>query len=174
VSLSLLLRQEETRRFNYVLSTYSVPLQVGRIALSRYTDVLAVDNQLALLYVSFDSTFEVTVHRVILEHVSQVVNGAEVVDTYNLDVAASLSGAEYETADTTETVNTYFNHILLNFKWLIFPWWDSCAPAREMDEPAMRRHTTRGGQQPASLFAPAKIQNHFRSATIIDKNMEQK
>ena len=34
-------------------------------------------------------------------------------ETYNLDVAAVLSRAEYETADTTETVNTYFNHDVL-------------------------------------------------------------
>ena len=34
----------------------------------------------------------------------------------DLNVAASLSGAEYETADTTETVNTYFNHDFLKLK----------------------------------------------------------
>ena len=47
-------------------------------------------------------------HGVILEHVSQIVYGAEVVDTYNLDVRTGLSSTEYETADTTETINTYF------------------------------------------------------------------
>ena len=49
-------------------------------------------------------------HSVILEHVSQVVYGAEVIDTYNLDVIASLSCAEYETTDTAKSVNTNFSH----------------------------------------------------------------
>ena len=110
MSLSLLLREEETRRFNYVFSAHCVPLQVSRVAFSSNTDVVAVYDELALLNVSLDCAVECAVHRVVLQHVCQVIYGAEVIDTYNLDVATSLSCAEYETADTTETVNTYFNH----------------------------------------------------------------
>ena len=113
MSLSLFLSQEETSRLNYVFSTYSVPLQVSWVAFCSNTDVVTVNDQLALFNVSFDSTLELAVHSVILEHVSQVVNWAKVIDTNNLNVATSLSSAEYETADTTETVNTYFNHNFL-------------------------------------------------------------
>ena len=114
VSLGFLFCKEETRRFNYVLSTNFVPFQVSRIAFSRYADVLAVYNQFALFYVCLDRAGECTVHRVILKHVSQVINRAKVVDSYNLDVAAILGGAENETANTTETVNTYFDHNVIN------------------------------------------------------------
>ena len=114
VSLSLLLGEEETSRFYYVLSTYCIPLQVSGVALCSYADVVAVNDELALFNVSLDSAFKLAVHRVILEHVSQVIYGAEVIDTYNLDVAASLSSTENETANTTETVNTYFDHNFLN------------------------------------------------------------
>ena len=113
MSLSLLLCQEETSRLNYVLSLNLVPLQISRVALSSYTNVVAVNDELALLNVSLDCTLESTVHCVILEHVSQVIYRAKVVDTYNLNVVASLSCAEYEAADTTKSVNTYFNHFTI-------------------------------------------------------------
>ena len=119
MSLSLLLSEEETCRFNYVFSFYFVPLQVSRVAFCSYADFLTVNDEQALFYVEIDSAFELTVHGVVLEHVCQVVNRAEVVDTYNLNVVASLSCAENETADTTETVNTYFNHnCYKNLRWL--------------------------------------------------------
>jgi hypothetical protein len=50
------------------------------------------------------------VHSVILEHVSQVIYGAKVVDTYDNDIVSFLSGAENKATDTAEAVNTYFNH----------------------------------------------------------------
>ena len=113
VCLCLLFGEEKTRRFNYVFCFHFVPLQISRIALCSYADFLTVNDELAVLNVCLDSALELAVHGVILQHVSQVVYRAKVVDTYNLDVAAVLSGAEYETADTTETVNTYFNHDVL-------------------------------------------------------------
>ncbi|EJX01618.1 glyceraldehyde-3-phosphate dehydrogenase [gut metagenome] len=110
VSLSLFLSQEETCRFNYVFSFNFVPLQVSWVTFCSYADNVTVNDELVVFNVSFDSTFELAVHSVILEHVSQVINWAEVIDTYDLNVITSLSCAEYEAADTTETVNTYFNH----------------------------------------------------------------
>ena len=82
--------------------------------------VLSVNNQLAVLYVCLDCALESTVHSVILQHVSQVIYWAKVVNTYYLNVIASLSCAEYETADTTKSVNTNLNHFtsLLLFKGL--------------------------------------------------------
>ena len=58
-------------------------------------------------------------HCVILQHVSHVIYIEEVVDTYNLHVIALLDCAKYETADTAETINTYFNHLFYCFIRLI-------------------------------------------------------
>ena len=110
MSLCLVLGEEETRRFYYVFSFYFVPLEVGGVTFSRYADFLTVDNEEVLFSAEIDGAIELTVHRVVLEHVSQVVNGAEVIDTYNLNVIAAHGSAENETANTTETVNTYFDH----------------------------------------------------------------
>ena len=58
MSLSLLLGEEETSRFYYVLSTYCIPLQVSGVALCSYADVVAVNDELALFNVSLDSAFK--------------------------------------------------------------------------------------------------------------------
>ena len=111
MSLSLLLGEEETGGFNYVFCAYGIPLEVGGVAFCSHTDVLTVHDELALFYVARDLALELTVHRVVLEHVCEVVDRAEVVDTHNLDVVTIFDGsAENETADTTETVDTYFDH----------------------------------------------------------------
>ena len=118
VSLSLLLGQEQTRRLYDVLGTYLVPLQVCGILLGGDADGVAVDDQLALLHVAADFALELTVHRVILQHVSQVIYRAEVVDTYNLElVSLRASSTENHTADTTEAVDTDFDscHNTLNY-----------------------------------------------------------
>ena len=57
-------------------------------------------------------TVELTVHSVILQHISQVVNRAKVVDTYDLNIVSFHCSAENETSDTSESINTYFNHFV--------------------------------------------------------------
>jgi len=54
------------------------------------------------------------VHCVVLQHVCKVIYWAKVVDTYYLNVIASLSCAEYETTDTAKSVNTNLCHFTLN------------------------------------------------------------
>jgi hypothetical protein len=109
VSLSLFLCEEETGRFNNVFSTNFVPLQVSGVAFSGYADLFAVYDEEAVFNVSFDGAIELAVHCVILEHVSQVVNGAAGVDTNNYEFVTLSRSAENETTDTAETVNTYFS-----------------------------------------------------------------
>ena len=70
---------------------------------------VAVHDELALLHVIVDRTVETAVYRVVLEHVSHVVYRNEVVDTYNLNVCIVACSTEYQTADTTETVDTNFD-----------------------------------------------------------------
>ena len=116
MSLSLLLGQEQTGRLHYILSLNLVPLQISGVTLCGDTNLLTVNDQLAVLNISLDSAIESTVHSVILQHVSQVIYGAKVIDTYYLDVVASLSCAENETTDTAKSVNTNLNHLLYSFK----------------------------------------------------------
>ena len=69
MSLSFFFSQEQTSRFNYVFSTDCIPLQVSRISFSCYADCIAVHDQFAIFYVSFDSTVKLSVHSVILQHI---------------------------------------------------------------------------------------------------------
>ena len=121
MSLGLLLGQEQTGRLYYVLGTYLVPLQVCGVLLCGDADGVAVDNQQALLDVSLDGALELAVHRIVLEHVSQVVYRAEVVDADNLILVGLRAGStENHTTDTTEAVDTNLNlrHSFLIY-WLI-------------------------------------------------------
>lgn len=109
VSLGFLLGQEQTGRLYDILGADFVPLQVCGILLGGYADHVAVHDELALLHVIVDRTVETAVYRVVLEHVSHVVYRNEVIDTYNLNVCIVACSAEYQTADTTETVDTNFD-----------------------------------------------------------------
>ena len=113
MTLSFLLCEEETCRLNHVFSTLGAPADLFRIAACGNLDLFAVDDQEALLHVIVNSAVEATMHRVIFEHVGHVVNGKKVVDCYYFDVISFGRGAEYETADTTETVNTNLCHYLI-------------------------------------------------------------
>ena len=112
MSLSFVFAQEQTCRFNNVFSTYSIPFQVSRVSFCSDADSLTVNDQLAVFNISFDSTVELAVHSVILQHVSQVIYRAKVVNTNDLNIVSFLSSAEYETSDTSESINTYFNHFV--------------------------------------------------------------
>ena len=76
------------------------------------------------LAVDYDGVFsvselalELTVHGVILQHVSQVISGAQVVDANDLDFGMVQAGAEDHTADTTEAIDANFDrhNIFLHF-----------------------------------------------------------
>ena len=74
--------------------------------------MVAVDNQLVLLGINLDGAIELAVHRIILQHVSHVIHGQQVVDTYNYYVihVVLLEGrAEHKAANATKSVNTDFN-----------------------------------------------------------------
>ena len=96
----------------------STSFQVRGILLGGHADGVAVHDQLALLDVVVDRALELAVHRVVLEHISQVVHRAEVVDAYDLVlVSLRAGGTENHTADTTESVDTNLDscHNVLNY-----------------------------------------------------------
>ena len=82
-----------------------VPLEVGRVAFLRQADLLAVDDQRA----AFDLhvALEAAVHRVVLQHVGQVIRLQQIVDRDDLDVAEVLhGGAQHVAADAAEAIDT--------------------------------------------------------------------
>ena len=119
MSLGLLLGEEQTRRLYHVLGVNLVPLQVCGVLLGGYADSLAVYDQLALFHVEIHRTVETAVHRVVLQHVSHVVHGNQVVDAHHFDVVVRASGTEHQTADTTEAVDTDFNSCHNNLNYLL-------------------------------------------------------
>ena len=107
MGLGLLLGQEQTGGFDDVLSADFVPTEVGGILLGGDADAVAVDDQVSVFH--FDRTVELSVDRVILEHISHVLHVDEVVDTDDYDVVSFLGGPEDQTADTSEAVDAYFD-----------------------------------------------------------------
>ncbi len=63
--------QKQTGRLDHHVGADLAPIQLGRVALLRQTDLLAVDHQLP----AFDRQFalEAAVYAVVLEHIGQVV-----------------------------------------------------------------------------------------------------
>ena len=48
-------------------------------------------------------------HRIILQHISQVVGGAQIVDAHDLDFGMIQACAEHHAADTAEAIDANFN-----------------------------------------------------------------
>ena len=107
--LSFLLGQEQTGRLDNVLGADLVPFQVCGVFLCGYADSLAVYDEKAFLSVEIDGALELAVHRIVFEHVGHVIDRYEVVDAHNFDLCVLARCTEYQTADTSETVDTNFN-----------------------------------------------------------------
>jgi hypothetical protein len=82
------------------------------------------------------------VHRVVLQHVGEVVGLEQVVDADDLDVAEILNGStENHTSDTTKTVDTYFDsHDSLS----------SLKKRVRMTQPSISKNPSSGGQRTAT------------------------
>jgi hypothetical protein len=94
------------------VGAHLVPLQLGRVLDRGQADLLAVDDQRAAL--DLDVAAEAAVHRVVLQHVGQVVGLEEVVDRDDLDLGEVLrDSAEHHAADAAETVDANLDsHVL--------------------------------------------------------------
>ena len=85
-----------------------VPLEVGGIFFGRQADLVAIDDEIVPL--DLDVFVKTAVHRVILQHVSQIIRIEEVVDADDLNVAEALDcSAENHTADAAKTIDAYFD-----------------------------------------------------------------
>ena len=114
VLLAGFLSEEETGTFDHQIRTDVAPLQVGRITLGSQADLLAVNNQ--VVTVNCDITVEVTVDRVVLQHVGQIVRLQQVVDTNHFDILEVFrNSTERHTTDTAKPVDTDFNcHVFVS------------------------------------------------------------
>jgi len=103
----LLLGQEQAGGLDNVLGADLGPGQVGGVTLSKHGDGLAVDNDVVALGGNF--TLELAMHGVKLQHIGQVIGGAQVVNAHDLDVGVIHAAAHDHTADTAKTIDTDFN-----------------------------------------------------------------
>ena len=103
-ALSYLDGGEDPGRLHHIVHATLAPRDLRGIALREHGDLVAVDDQLAVL--GFDGAVEAAVRRVVLEHVDHVVEGHEgVVDGDHVD-ALGERGAEHDAPDATESVDS--------------------------------------------------------------------
>ena len=118
---SLLLGEEQAGGLDDVLGAHFVPLQVGGILFAGHADFAAVhdDGMVGVI----DGAFELAVDGVIFEHISHIIRGDEVVDGNNFNFRVGQAGAEDQTADAAEAVDTNFDHgdyLLIIFHTLFY------------------------------------------------------
>ena len=112
MALSFFLGQEQTGRFNNIISADFIPFQVSRIFFCGNADRFAVNDQLAVF--NFNGTFELAVHGIITQHISHVFNINQVIDADDFNIVSFLSSTENQAADTAKSVNTDANcHIII-------------------------------------------------------------
>ena len=107
MGLALLLGQEQTGGLDDVLGAQLAPGNLGGITLGIDGDLLAVNHDGALG--GADSTLELTMHGVILQHVGQVIGGAQIVDAHDFDLRVIDAGAEDHTANAAKTIDANFD-----------------------------------------------------------------
>ena len=100
---------EDAGRLGNVLGAAVRPVDVGRILLREDRDLVAVDDELAVLRA--DLARKAAVNRIVLQHVDHVIEIDEgIVDADDLNVLVFEGRAEDQTSDSAESVDTDFNH----------------------------------------------------------------
>jgi hypothetical protein len=110
VLLAAFLGQEQAGGVDHQVGADFVPLQFGGILDGRQADLLAIDHQV----VAFDGNvaLEVAMHRVVLQHVGEIVRLQQVVDADDLDVRELGflgDGTKHHATDATETIDANFD-----------------------------------------------------------------
>src|SRR5690606_26146171 len=107
---------ENAGRFHDILDTQLSPGQILRILLSKYPDLLAVDNNTVAVDAHF--ALELAVHRIILQQMGQCRSVSQVVDGHKFEIGVVDPSSEDQPADTAKTIDTYSDchlHFLLAF-----------------------------------------------------------
>jgi len=108
VALSLLLGEEEAGGLYDVLSTELTPGEVLLLALGEASDLAAVYDEGLLS--EGNLAVELAVYGVVLEHVSHIVGGDEVVDANDFNVGMVEACTEDKATDAAKTVDADFDH----------------------------------------------------------------
>jgi len=103
----LFLGEELTGALGNVFYAPLAPIDVVGVAVAAGGDLLAVDDDGMVGVI--DVSVENAVYGVVLEQISHIIGGHGAVDTGELDVLVIQSGAQNQSADTSEAVNAYFN-----------------------------------------------------------------
>ena len=102
--LRSVLGQKQAGRFDHDLGADLVPFQLGRIPEGGEANPPAVHDQ--DVAVNRDLPLESAVHRIVLEHIGQIVGFKQIVDADDLEVLEVLSGgAKHHAADAAESVD---------------------------------------------------------------------
>jgi len=100
---------EDTSGLDNVISTDGAPRDAGGIPLGENGDGLALNPELTIL--GLYGSLESSVDGIVLEHVNHVVKIDEgIVDSDDIDVSDNESITEDDAANTTETVDSDFDH----------------------------------------------------------------
>jgi len=107
VALGLVLGQEQAGGLDDVLRADLLPGQVGGVTLGVHGDHMAVHNDgvIAGGHLGID----LAVHGVVLQHIGQVIGGAQVVDAHDLDLGVLQAATQNHAADAAKTIDTDFN-----------------------------------------------------------------
>ena len=113
VLLAGFLGQEEAGTFDHDVGANFFPLQVGRIFFGGQANGLAVHHQ--VVSADRDVAIEAAMHRIVLQHVGQVVRLQQVVDGNDFHLREVFRHCtEYHATDTTESIDTDFDcHVFL-------------------------------------------------------------
>ncbi|OIQ67231.1 hypothetical protein GALL_511920 [mine drainage metagenome] len=98
--------EEKAGGFDHHVGVDLVPLQVGGIALGGEADLFAIDHQMVAF--DRDGALEAAMHRVVLQHVGEIVGFEQVVDGDDFKIAEFgflRHGTERHTADTAEAID---------------------------------------------------------------------
>ena len=107
MALRLFLGQEQTGGFNDILSPHLCPRQIGRVAFSKNGDIPPVDNDTILT--CGNGPGKLAVHRIVLQHVGQIIGGAQIIDPHDLNFGMVQAAAQHHTANTSKSIDTNFN-----------------------------------------------------------------
>lgn len=99
------LGQEQAGGLDHHVGADCIPLEVGRIAFLGQADLVAVDDQ--RVAVDRHIGLEAAMHRVVLQHVGEVIGLEQVIDGHDLDVIGEVlhRRAQHVAADATESVD---------------------------------------------------------------------
>jgi len=100
--------EEEPGRFDHHVGADLAPLELGGVLDRGQADLLAIDDE--GIAVDGDRALEASMHRIVLQHVGEVIGLEKIVDADDFDVGEiPHRGAKYHASDAPESVDANFD-----------------------------------------------------------------